>query len=79
DAIGRRLAAIWSALLNIGAVAAEADFFDLGGYSLVTVRLARRIEAAFGVRLALIDLMRHSTLCDMAARIALGEQPADRT
>lgn len=79
DAIDRRLAAIWSDLLNIGAIAAEDDFFDLGGYSLMTVRLARRIEAAFGVRLALIDLMRHSTLSDMAARIALGEQPADRT
>jgi acyl carrier protein len=78
DAIDRQLAAIWSELLNIGAIAADDDFFDLGGYSLMTVRLARRIEAAFGVRLALIDLMRHSTLSAMAARIALGDQPADR-
>ncbi|WP_322965168.1 amino acid adenylation domain-containing protein [Sphingomonas fuzhouensis] len=78
DAIDRRLAAIWSDLLNIGSIAADDDFFDLGGYSLMTVRLARRIETAFGVRLALIDLMRHSTLSAMAARIALGDQPADR-
>lgn len=30
DAIDRRLAAIWSDLLNIGAIAAEDDFFDTG-------------------------------------------------
>lgn len=75
--IDRRLAAIWADLLGLEAVAPDDDFFDLGGYSLMTVRLARRIEAAFGVRLALIDLMRHSTLSAMAARIALGEQVAE--
>ena len=78
DAIDRRLAAIWSDLLGIGSIAPDDDFFDLGGYSLMTVRLARRVETAFGVRLALIDLMRHSTLSAMAARIALGDQPGER-
>ena len=74
--IDRRLAAIWCDLLHITSIAPEDDFFDLGGYSLMTVRLALRIEAAFGVRLALIELMRHSTLAAMAARIATGERSA---
>jgi amino acid adenylation domain-containing protein len=64
-----RLAAIWAALLSQPTIALHDDFFDLGGYSLMTVRLARQVEEQFGVRLALIDLMRHSTLSAMAARI----------
>lgn len=67
-----RLAAIWCDLLNLSTVGDDDDFFDLGGYSLMTVRLTRRIEASFGVRLALIELMRHSTLAAMAARIDHG-------
>ncbi|PVE53450.1 hypothetical protein DC429_12360 [Arthrobacter sp. TPD3018] len=77
DTIDRRLAAIWRDLLHVAAITPDDDFFDLGGYSLMTVRLARRIEAAFGVRLALVELMRHSTLAAMATRIAAGEPPAD--
>ncbi|WP_454280406.1 amino acid adenylation domain-containing protein [Sphingomonas sp. Marseille-Q8236] len=77
DAIDRRLSAIWCDLLGLARVADDDDFFDLGGYSLMTVRLSRRIETVFGVRLPLIELMRHSTLSAMAARIAAGNQPMD--
>ena len=68
----QQLAAIWRELLGVEAVEASDDFFDLGGYSLMTVRLTRRIEAAFGVKLALMDLMRASTLSAMAERIVSG-------
>jgi amino acid adenylation domain-containing protein len=71
-----RLAALWSELLGVSVVGADDDFFELGGYSLMTVRLARRIEADFGVKLALIDLMRHSTLAAMARRIEEGSGEA---
>ncbi|WP_174292182.1 amino acid adenylation domain-containing protein [Sphingomonas bacterium] len=71
-----RLAGIWSDLLGPAIIADDDDFFDLGGYSLMTVRLTRRIEAEFGVRLALIELMQHSTLAAMAARIDLGDDVA---
>ena len=77
DGIDRRLSAIWADLLHLDTIAPDDDFFDLGGYSLMTVRLARRIEATFGVRLALIELMRHSTLARMAARIAAGDRQAE--
>lgn len=67
-----RLAAIWCGLLGVPAVTADDDFFELGGYSLMTVRLARTIESEFGVKLALIELLQHSQLSAMAARIARG-------
>lgn len=67
-----RLAAIWCDLLGLAHVDGADDFFALGGYSLMTVRLVRRIEAAFGERLPLIEMMRHPTLTAMAARIDRG-------
>ncbi|WP_375382637.1 amino acid adenylation domain-containing protein [uncultured Sphingomonas sp.] len=73
-----QLAAIWRELLGVAAVGPDDDFFDLGGYSLMTVRLTRRIEAEFGTKLALIELMRHSTLAAMAARIGRGEATIGR-
>lgn len=72
DAAADRLAVIWCDLLGVTEVARDDDFFALGGYSLMTVRLVRRIEAAFGVKLALLDLMRSSTLAAMAERIERG-------
>ncbi|RZL85978.1 MAG: amino acid adenylation domain-containing protein [Sphingomonas sp.] len=73
DTVEVRLAAIWRDLLGIAPIEPQDDFFDLGGYSLMTVRLKRRIEAAFGVNLALIEMMRHSTLTAMATRIERGD------
>ncbi|WP_242098476.1 amino acid adenylation domain-containing protein [Sphingomonas sp. CROZ-RG-20F-R02-07] len=60
-----RLAAIWSELLGIPTIGPADDFFDLGGYSLITVRLLRRIEQQFGRGFELSDLMQASTLAAM--------------
>ena len=76
DGVGARLAAIWRDLLGVAGVGGQDDFFALGGYSLMTVRLTRRIEAEFGVKLALIEVMQHPTLAAMAARIERGHSAA---
>lgn len=73
DTVASRLSAIWRNLLGVCEITAQDDFFELGGYSLMTVRLTRRIEAEFGVRLALVEVMQHSTLDAMAARIERGD------
>lgn len=70
-----RLGSIWCELLGLARVDAHDDFFDLGGYSLMTVRLTRRIESVFGVKLALVEMMQHATLAAMAARIERGDRP----
>ncbi|HEY6924045.1 MAG TPA: condensation domain-containing protein, partial [Steroidobacteraceae bacterium] len=47
------LAGIWSELLKCGRVSRHANFFKLGGHSLVGMRLVGRIRDAFGVELPL--------------------------
>jgi acyl transferase domain-containing protein len=64
-----RLRELWVALLGRSEIAANADFFDLGGNSLTAVELMSRIRVTFGRDLGLITLFDHPTLDALAAQI----------
>ena len=68
------LAGIWSELLGVARVSVRADFFELGGSSLLAVRLFARIKKHFGVALPLSTLFEAPTIRALAA--LLGEDPA---
>jgi amino acid adenylation domain-containing protein len=65
----RRLAALWSDILNVAVEDADADFFTLGGHSVLAVRLVAAVERTFGTRLPLSDLFAHPTIARLARRI----------
>ncbi|MET9480871.1 beta-ketoacyl synthase N-terminal-like domain-containing protein [Streptomyces sp. NPDC006638] len=56
------LAGLWADLLGHTGLTADADFFDLGGDSLATTHLARRIKLRLGVSVSLRDLLIGRTL-----------------
>lgn len=56
------LATLWTEMLGHKELSAEADFFDLGGDSLLITRLARRIDQELGVRAPLRALLAGRTL-----------------
>jgi amino acid adenylation domain-containing protein len=58
----KRLTALWRAVLGIAHVDPAANFFALGGHSVLAARLLRQVEAEFGVRLALTALLAAPTL-----------------
>jgi thioesterase domain-containing protein/NADP-dependent 3-hydroxy acid dehydrogenase YdfG/acyl carrier protein len=58
----KQLAAIWSDLLGVDSVSIDDSFFDLGGTSLLSVRLFAEIERLFGVGLPLATLFRAPTI-----------------
>ena len=58
----RRLAAIWSRLLNVAVVRRQDDFFALGGHSLLALRLISAVEKEFHHSLTLTHLVTHPTL-----------------
>jgi amino acid adenylation domain-containing protein len=64
-----QLAAIWEELLQMRPIGVTDDFFDLGGHSLLVVRMAARIEERFGRSIALSDLLKGSTIEALAARL----------
>jgi FkbH-like protein len=66
----RRLAAIWSELLQKPSIAPQDNFFDLGGHSLVAVLLIMRVREVFGVELPIDDVYSGDlTIARLAARI----------
>ena len=66
------LASIWCELLGVQQVYRHDDFFDIGGHSLLAVRLASHIEARLGVRLSLARFFAEATLAELAAQVDSG-------
>ena len=68
--VERTLATFWQELMGLDRVGIDDDFFELGGYSLIAVRLFAKIKKAFGVDLSLDTLFQASTIARCAAIIA---------
>src|SRR4029078_2647041 len=60
------LAAVWRELLEAEAIGVNDDFFDLGGQSLLAIRMGVRIREAFGVDVQLRNLFERPTVAGLA-------------
>ncbi|WP_420005369.1 type I polyketide synthase [Arenibacterium sp. LLYu02] len=64
------LASQFAALLGLAQVGAQDSFFDLGGHSLIAVRLFAQIKRSFGVDFPMSVLFDAPSVAALAARIA---------
>lgn len=63
-------------MLRVDRVSADAFFFDVGGHSLLALTAAREMEAAFGCRVDLRELLM-SNLSQLAVQLeSLGSRVA---
>jgi amino acid adenylation domain-containing protein len=65
----QRLAEMWRELLRLKFVGRHDNFFEIGGQSLLLMRLASRIRETFGVDAPLMDIYGAKTLMQMAELI----------
>ncbi|MFK8017900.1 MAG: amino acid adenylation domain-containing protein, partial [Gammaproteobacteria bacterium] len=65
----RALADIWVRLLDTDAVSTDASFFDLGGHSILAIKLISLINRHFGSTLQIRQLFEHPTIEALAAQI----------
>ena len=70
NALERELADIWKQLLGVKEIGIHDDFFELGGQSLVAVRLFNRIRKHYKVDLPLSTLFEAPTIAQCASVIA---------
>ncbi|WP_282702999.1 non-ribosomal peptide synthetase [Streptomyces sp. CC219B] len=63
----RAVAEVWAELLEAPGVGRDADFFGLGGDSLVATRVVQQFAKRFGVELSLRQLFNHPTVAGIAA------------
>jgi len=66
DAFEKQLAAIWAQLLGVEQVGIRDNFFDLGGHSLIAVRMIGEISRRLGMSLPLASLYEGGTVEAMA-------------
>ncbi len=66
DPVERQLAQIWSEVLNVEPIGIQENFFDLGGNSLIAVRLMSQIEKQFGKNLPLATIFKGQTIEQIA-------------
>ncbi len=64
------IAGIWKDLLKLERVGIHDNYFDLGGHSLMAVRMFARIERDLGVRLPYTTLFRAATISQIAELLA---------
>jgi acyl-coenzyme A synthetase/AMP-(fatty) acid ligase len=63
------IAGIWEDVLQVKKVGAQDNFFDLGGHSLLLLKVKQRLEAALGQEISVITLFRHPTVQQLAQHL----------
>ncbi len=71
------IAQIWSELLGIAQIGAEDSFFDLGGHSLIAVRMFGAVRKSMGVDFPISTLFEAPTIAQLARLIEERTGPRD--
>jgi thioesterase domain-containing protein/acyl carrier protein len=66
DPLELQLVQIWEKILNVHPIGVQDNFFDLGGHSLVAVRLMSQIQQQFKKNLTLATLFQGQTIEQLA-------------
>ncbi|ACO32361.1 non-ribosomal peptide synthetase [Acidobacterium capsulatum] len=69
DEIESKLLAIWEDVLDRTGVGITDDYFDLGGHSIMAVRLMNQIEITFQRRLPIAQLFQNPTVEQLAVTL----------
>ena len=69
DKIERALTKIWEELLDVRRIGIKDNFFDLGGHSLVAIRLISRVEKELGKTFSLADMFQSPTIEGLAEEL----------
>ena len=77
DEVETVLAGWWQELLGVERVALDDDFFDLGGQSLVAVRLFSKIRKTYQAEFGLSTLFEARTIRQLAQLVRQARKPAE--
>ena len=72
----RTVAAAWQRVLGLDEVGVTDNFFDVGGDSLLLLKLQNELRAALGREVQVAQLFEHPTVATFAASLREGGDPA---
>jgi Phosphopantetheine attachment site len=64
----RRVAVVWREILRIDRVGLHQNLFDLGGHSLLRIKLQFALKASFDQEVPIVELFQRTTVAAQAAR-----------
>ncbi|MFF5131624.1 phosphopantetheine-binding protein [Streptomyces syringium] len=64
------MARVWERVMGRAEVGRDADFFSLGGHSMLAVRVMAAVNEEFGTDLSVLQLFDTSTVASLAAAVA---------
>jgi surfactin family lipopeptide synthetase A len=67
DVLESQLAKIWESVLGVRPIGVKDNFFEVGGHSLLAVRMLQRVEQALGKKLPIATLFQAPTIEQLAA------------
>ncbi|MEM9488307.1 MAG: amino acid adenylation domain-containing protein [Myxococcota bacterium] len=70
-----RIAAIWREVLEIPDVPVDESFFDLGGHSLLLLRVHSRLQDEFSRTIDLLELFQYPTVRELADHLSRSVGP----
>ncbi len=65
-----RLADIWQEVLGVDKVGVRDNFFDLGGHSLLIIRVQKKLQEIFNIDIPVVNLFRYPTIAALAHHLA---------
>ncbi len=72
EGLQEAIAAVWSEVLGVDRVGAADNFFEIGGHSLLLVKLHARLRETLGREVAIVELFRFPTVASLAAHLEPG-------
>ena len=75
--IEQQLTEIWSLIVECEKISIHDNFFDLGGHSILAIKLLNEIQKSFNQELSLTSLFQHPTIAQLAQQLSQFEvQPS---
>ena len=72
------IADVWKRVLGIVHVTTQAKFFEVGGTSLLMVRVAIELKRNHGIAVSIVDMFKYPTIAELAAHLD-GNETAGET
>jgi acyl carrier protein len=74
----RIIADVWREVLELPRVGIDSNFFDLGGHSLLVVRVHRRLQKLLGQELSVVELFNYPTIGSLAQHLSSDQEGGER-
>ena len=69
DEIEKQLVILWEEVIGVHPIGIHDDFFEIGGHSLIAVKLLSKIQKEIGTKITLPDIFQSLTIANLASRI----------